>query len=268
MFRTIRAVLPVLALTTAAIFAVFILSDDRTAVAREKESALPLSASRFAGVSTSPAADSAALGKLIFHDTPNYAKAFVGNRMSCNSCHFNDGTAAHAAPMIGLPGLFPMFSPRAKRMVSLKDRIQECFVRSENGLPLPENGKEMTALLAYIGSLSEGYSRGKEFPGRGLVKVPALKGNAKRGESIYAGQCAVCHGPDGDGIGPMLPPLWGPGAFNDGAGMHRVDKMAAFVVKNMPQTKPGSLTMQEAFDVAAFVHTKPRPKYNPKYDKY
>jgi thiosulfate dehydrogenase len=36
----------------------------------------------------------------------------------------------------------------------------------------------------------------------------------------------------------------------------------------MPQTNPGSLTPQEAFDVSAYIHSKPRPKFNPQYAKY
>jgi thiosulfate dehydrogenase len=212
--------------------------------------------------------NSVALGKSIFHDTVQNAKAYVGNRLSCNDCHINDGTTPQAAPLIGLPALFPMFSPRANRKISLEDRIEECFVRSENGRPLPYSGKEMNALIDYIDSISEGQAKGKEFSGRGLVKLAILKGDPKRGELIYQGQCSVCHGSDGNGVAPSLPPLWGADAFNDGAGMHRIEKMAAFVLKNMPQTKPGSLSPQEAFDVSAYIHTKPRPKYNPIYDKY
>jgi thiosulfate dehydrogenase len=253
------------ALTIGIVGAIISFDASNCAAAGEPDAA-EISPSRAAA--NSSAADVAALGKRIFHDTPNVAKAYVGNRLTCNSCHFLDGTAPHAAPMIGISGLFPMFSRRANRMITLQDRIQECFVRSENGRPLPENGREMTALVAYINSLSLNATKRKQFTGRGLVKVPALKGNPKKGEELYSSQCAVCHGYAGEGVGAMLPPVWGEGSFNDGAGMNKVEKMAAFVVKNMPPTNPGSLTAQQAFDVSSFIHGKPRPKYNPKYDKY
>jgi thiosulfate dehydrogenase len=214
-----------------------------------------------------PPADLVALGKRIFHDTPREAKPYVGNRLSCNDCHFQDGTKPYSSPLIGVADIFPWFSERANRKITLKERIQECFVRSENGHPLPEEGKEMSAMVAYINSLTWNGTKG-QFPGRGLVKVPALKGDLKKGADIYVEKCAVCHGPNGDGVDPMLPPVWGAGSFNDGAGMHRVEKMAAFVVKNMPQTNPGTLTPQQAFDVSAYIHSQPRPKYNRKYDKY
>jgi len=212
--------------------------------------------------------DLAALGKRIFHDTPNEARLYVGARLACNSCHLNDGTTPYAAPMTGIAPLFPEFSQRVKRMISLRDRIDECFVRSENGRPLPEDGKEMTALVAYIESLSGQNDGGAQPSGRGLVELPPLNGSPQRGEAIFAAQCAVCHGSEGNGVGSTFPPLWGPESFNDGAGMNGIENMAAFVVRNMPPTSPGSLTPQQAFDVSSYIHTKPRPKYNPAFDKY
>ena len=228
---------------------------------------LPGSASSPASA-TQSTQDLVALGKSIFHDTPNEARLYVVARLSCNSCHLNDGTTRYAAPMTGIAPLFPEFSQRAKRMISLKDRIDECFIRSENGRPLPENAKEMTALVAYIESLS-GQNDGRAEPsGRGLVKLPALSGSPQRGKAIYAAQCAACHGSEGNGVGSTFPPLWGPESFNDGAGMYGIENMAAFVLKNMPPKSPGSLTPQQAFDVSSYIHTEPRPKYNPVFDKY
>jgi len=62
--------------------------------------------------------------------------------------------------------------------------------------------------------------------------------------------------------------LWGPASFNDGAGMSGVQKMAKFVQHNMPQNAPGSLSPQQAYDLAAYIEGKPRPKMNPAYTKY
>jgi thiosulfate dehydrogenase len=217
---------------------------------------------------TPPAEDLTALGKRIFDDTPDAAKLYVGSRLACSNCHLKDGTAPYAAPMVGIAAFYPVFSERANRSISLQDRIDECFVRSENGRPLPENGREMAALIAYIESLPSNNAEGSQPSGRGLVNLPALTGSPQRGEAIYTAQCAACHGSDGAGIAPTFPPLWGPASFNDGAGMHHVENMAAFVVKTMPPTSPGSLTPQQAFDVSSYIHAKPRPKYNSKYDKY
>lgn len=220
--------------------------------------------------SAQPAPDSlAAQGKLVFDDTPKYAGKYVGNKLSCGDCHAASGTAAYSAPMIDVAGLFPMFSKRAGHMISLKDRLNECFVRSENGHPLPLDSPEMLELVAYIDSLSKGQQHGKSYAERGLVKLPDLKGNPVRGKLVYVkAQCAVCHGIDGSGVPPILPPLWGPGSFNNGAGMDKPAKMAAYVYHNMPQNHPGTLTAQEAYDVTAYVQKMPRPKFNQAYKSY
>lgn len=203
-------------------------------------------------------------GKKLFDQTPKYARLYVGNQLACSDCHLSSGKADYAAPMIDVAGLFPMFSKRAGHQITLEDRINECFVRSEAGRPLPSSSDEMQALVAYIQSLSTNQIHRQPYAKRGLVKLPALKGDPIRGRIVYR-QCAICHGSNGAGIPPVIPPLWGRGSFNDGAGMNNPVKMAAYVYKNMPQNSPGALTAQDAYDVAAFIRQKPRPKFNPAY---
>ena len=206
------------------------------------------------------------LGQQIFEQTPQYASRYVGNQMSCKDCHMSGGRAKYAAPLVGTPSLYPSYNKRAGRVITLAERIQECFVRSENGKPPAASSATMKALLVYLKWISKGQP--KPYPGRGLVKVAALKGNPVRGADIYAKQCSICHGNTGSGMPPVLPPLWGATSFNDGAGMAEVAKMAAFVQHNMPQNAPGSLSAQQAYDVAAYVDSQSRPKMNPTYKKY
>ncbi len=214
-----------------------------------------------------PDANLAKQGKKLFDRTPKYASPYVGNQLSCGNCHIDSGKAGYAAPMIGVAALFPLFSQRAGRQITLQDRIDECFVRSEAGRPLPPESSQMQALVAYIQSLSMNRDHGRPYAKRGLVKLPALKGNPDRGRIVYR-QCALCHGSDGAGMPPVIPPLWGQGSFNDGAGMNQPAKMAAYVYTNMPQGSPGALTAQQAYDVAAFIHQQPRPKFNPVYARF
>jgi thiosulfate dehydrogenase len=157
-----------------------------------------------------------------------------------------------------------MYREREKTIITFEERIQQCFQRSEFGHRLPNDGPEMTGLVAYVQWLSKDQVTGKPFPGRGLVDLPELNGDAAKGSQIYAQQCALCHGVDGAGKPPTIPALWGPDSYSDGAGMNQIPKMAAFVQHNMPQTDPDSLTPQEAYDVAAYVHSKPHTVFNMK----
>ena len=59
--------------------------------------------------------------------------------------------------------------------------------------------------------------------------------------------------------GYVFPPLWGPDSFNDGAGMHRVLTAARFIKAKMPLGET-DLTHDQAFDVAAYINSKPRPQ--------
>ena len=208
--------------------------------------------------------ESIRLGLNIITNTPKYAGRYVGNKMSCTDCHSNQGTQSYASPLAGITTIFPAYTKRDGRVITIEDRIQECFERSENGTPPPSNSPEMVAMVVYMNWLSKGIPMGSTVNGRGLLKLtPPARVDAAAGAKIYAQQCQVCHGANGQGVPGMFPPVWGAGSFNDGAGMSKVEKMAAFVKANMPKTSPGSLTVQQAYDVAAFVTSKPHPHFKP-----
>ena len=212
--------------------------------------------------------DSIRLGMRIFNETPLYAAQNVSARVSCGGCHAEGGIQPYASPMVASPAAFPQFNARAGHVISLKDRIQECFVRSENGKPLDYDGVAMRAVVDYIDWLSTPEPERKPYVGRGLVALKDRTPDPVRGGKIYAAQCAGCHGENGEGRSNQFPPLWGPYSFNDGAGMHGVKKMAAFVKMNMPQNRMGMLSAQEAYDVSAFIHAQPRPAFDAAYGKY
>jgi thiosulfate dehydrogenase len=219
----------------------------------------------------SNAEDQAALihqGKLIFDETPKYASQYVGGRLACTDCHIGSGTVAYAAPMIDMAGLFPMFNKRAGHILSLQNRIQECFSRSESGRPPPLDSPQMKSLVAYIDYLSKDQLQGQPYQGRGLVKLPSLTGDPGHGKAVYSIQCAQCHAADGAGVLPMFPAVWGPKSFNDGASMNNPAIMAAFVAHNMPENHPGTLKPQDAYDVSEYIHTMPRPQFNEAYKNY
>lgn len=243
------------------------LGNTSTFSATQAPSAAPDSAKTWtppdiATIPQGPLGDSIRLGLQVFSDTPKYAAPYVGNKMSCTHCHVNNGTVPGGIPMVGLPGLFPMYRDREKEVVTFEERIEQCFQRSENGHRLPNNSPEMVGLVAYTQWLSKDQPTGRPFPGRGLPPIPELNGDKDRGSQVYVQQCLICHGADGAGTPSKVPALWGPGAYNQGAGMYGIPKMAQFIRQNMPQTTPGSLTPQQAWDVAAYIHFMPHTPFD------
>jgi len=235
------------------------------------EPAVPLRVPTAASIPSGPLGVDVRRGEALFNTTQATAKAYVGNGLQCTSCHLQGGTVAYAAPMVGLWGVFPEFVARSDSVETLADRINDCFVRSMNGRPLPVDGNEMRSLLAYTAWLSTGVPTGSSVAGRGFAEIgtPPHAPDSGRGERIYAQQCAACHGADGGGVRAAdgtyaMPPLWGPQSFNDGAGMARVSIAAAFVQTKMPLGRGGSLTVQDAYDVAAYFTAKPRPEFSAK----
>lgn len=218
-------------------------------------------------IPTGPDGESIQYGMHLFEETPRYAPNNATNQLACGSCHLQGGTMSYGIALVGAPTWFPMWSVRAQRNITLEDRIQECETRSESGTPFEQ--REVKALSDYMQWITDQGAAQGITPVRGIdAKIPDLKGDATRGEAIFKDQCAQCHGEDGAGVSGVLPALWGPGSYNNGAGMNQPKKMAGFVLHNMPQNNPGKLTPQQAWDVSTYIASKPHSKYNSAYDIY
>ncbi|MCE3037567.1 c-type cytochrome [Helicobacter sp. faydin-H20] len=216
------------------------------------------------------------LGNKILNETSKYVgpqakdpkKRFAGNNLSCSSCHANGGTVQYQSGFVGIFGRFPQYNARADKVITLQDRINGCFERSMNGKRMPDNALEMKAMIAYMQWLSQGVPVGAKIKGQGLQKVDFLSRAAdpKRGAKVYVNKCAACHQEDGQGMKNtestgayyVFPPLWGDDTYNTGAGMYRLIKAAAYIKGNMPKGDP-SLTLEEAYDVAAYINSQKRP---------
>ncbi len=211
-------------------------------------------------------------------DTARLLPQYVGAKMNCASCHLNAGTVADGSPYVGVSAFFPSYAPRAGRIITLQDRINGCFLRSMNGKPLPIEGEDMQAMVAYFDWMKRETQPSDKVEGRGVGKIsPQIVPNTANGERLYRAQCALCHGANGEGIqnakGEMVyPPLWGDASFNIGAGMARTYTAAAFVKRNMPIAvhnrfplgQGNGLSDQEAVDVAEYFSHMPRPDFAPK----
>jgi len=207
------------------------------------------------------------LGRTIVDQTNEHplSKAYVGNALTCSSCHLNAGTVPHAASFLGTATAYPAWAPREKRVITLEDRVLNCFMRSQNGIRPPKGSKVSIAITAYITWLSTGspikMNHAKSL-GPNHVKPLEIKPertNTKRGARLYENQCADCHGKQGQGT-PEGPPVWGNQSYNDGAGLSRNAKLASWLKVAMP-LDDANLSEQDALDIAAYVNSHPRPRF-------
>jgi thiosulfate dehydrogenase len=227
----------------------------------------PIRAPDPATIPEGPLGDAIRRGQQLVTHTRDELPEHVGADLNCTSCHLKGGTVPDAGPWVGLPGEFPEYRARNDRVVTLEGRVNDCFERSMNGEPIDPAGQDMTAIVAYMTWLSKDVPVGVPVEGRGFAKIAdPPQADPERGEALYAQKCAACHGAGGQGLDApdgsyLYPPLWGERTFNIGAGMARLDTAAAFVHDNMPLGQGGTLTEQEAYDVAAYFTTQPRPDF-------
>lgn len=225
-----------------------------------------------------PVAATAEYGRRLLRDTgafigPDHEDPemrFSGTRLACASCHLDIGTRPGTLSLLQSASRYPRDSGRDGGMRDLRDRINGCMQRSMNGQPLPRDSIEMIAMEAYIVDLGEKY--GAMGESRRAINEPDAFVEPDRAADVAAGQivfesrCKVCHGANGAGLqatpnprdGYVFPPLWGPDSYNNGAGMNRVLTAARFIKARMPFGQP-DLTDDEAFDVSAYINSKPRP---------
>ncbi|MFA8439395.1 c-type cytochrome [Pueribacillus sp. YX66] len=202
-------------------------------------------------------------GYNLVNETHVYADDYVGNQLSCTSCHAGAGLEELGSPFVGVTTQYPQYRPREGIVFTLEDRINGCMIRSMNGKPFPNDSPEMRSMIAYFTYISEGIPVGAELPWReqnNMKEIPIP--NLADGEELYQQSCVACHAVDGSGIGANTgPALWGENSFNDGAGMTRLSKMAAFIQQNMPPGGEGTFTDQEAVNIAAYILQHDRPEF-------
>lgn len=229
-----------------------------------------------------PNADEILYGKRLLADTKRLLPDHVGAQMNCNSCHLLDGKVDAANGYINTTNFYPRVMPRAGKEVDLVTRINGCFSRSMNGKPLPKDGPEMKAMLAYMEWLRQGVDKADRVDVVNAGKIDeSLIPDPARGKAVYAAKCAACHGANGEGtfdqFGDVIfPPLWGEGSFNIGAGMARTYKAAQFVKWAMPPAmhltgqlgQGGVLSDQDAVDVSEYFTHMPRPDFAPKVNDW
>lgn len=212
-------------------------------------------------------------GMALFADPRTHAGQFVGNSLACKNCHLDNGRRGGSSPMWAAWVSYPQYRKKTGTINTMEDRIKQCFRFSMNapnspsGGPPPGGSAVYADLESYFHWLAKGAPTGTKMKGAGYPTpaLPQAGYDPSRGVQVFQAKCTACHGSDGQGVRQTdgtvtYPPLWGPRSFNWGAGMARIDLAAGFIRANMPFDQPGTLSDQQAWDVAAFVDSRERPK--------
>jgi thiosulfate dehydrogenase len=213
----------------------------------------------------------ALIANTAFYLGPKGIVSQTTNGMNCQNCHLNAGTKTWGNNYGAVFSTYPKFRERRGAIENISQRINDCLERSLDGQALDSNSHEMQAILAYMKWLGKEVPKSQKPKGAGIRQLVFMKRDAdpQKGKSVFEKNCTRCHGNDGQGklnadsITYLYPPLWGVHSYNVGAGLYRLSRFAGYVKDNMPfgvTNANAQLTDEEAWDVAAFVNSQPRPK--------
>lgn len=200
---------------------------------------------------------------------PQGAIAQITNGMNCQNCHLNAGRKNWGNNYSLVNSTYPRFRDRSGSVETVYKRVSDCFERSLNGKAPDSNSLEYKAIETYIKWVGKNVKKGEKPKGAGIEKLELLNRAADTGmgRQVYVSKCQTCHGAEGKGQWTngrfTYPPLWGDHSYNDGAGLFRLSNFAGYVKNNMPFNQVShsnpALTTEEAWDVAAYVNSQPRP---------
>jgi thiosulfate dehydrogenase len=202
---------------------------------------------------------------------PKGKVAAITNGMNCQNCHLDAGERPYGNCFSAVASTYPTFRPRSGIVESIEFRINDCLQRSLNGKTIDSTSREMRAMVAFLKWLGKDVPKGTKPRGANIQELPFLNRAADtlKGRKVFVTKCQVCHGKNGEGIlqddsiSYRYPPLWGKQSYSTGAGLYRLTRFAGYVKDNMPfgatHQKP-LLTDEEAWDVAAYVNSQPRPE--------
>ena len=202
---------------------------------------------------------------------PKGKVAAISNGMNCQNCHLQAGTKLLGNNYSAVFSCYPKFRARSGSIETIFKRVDDCMERSLNGNPLDSGSREMQAIYAYMQWLGKNVPKKAVPAGAGIADLPFMDraANPGNGKVIYIQKCRRCHSDNGEGLlnadgnAYTYPPLWGDHSYTTGAGLYRISRLAGYVKNNMPFTITDDnppLTNEQAWDVAAFINTQPRPQ--------
>jgi cytochrome c oxidase cbb3-type subunit 3 len=122
----------------------------------------------------------------------NFAEIFDTN---CRACHSNGQTLGASISMNNPPYL----------AVVPKDIMHKAIAEGVAGTAMPGFSAKAGGMLTdeQVNILVDGiygWAKGHEAPSDNLPPYSAALGEVERGESVFAQDCASCHGSDGEGV--------------------------------------------------------------------
>jgi len=226
------------------------------------------------------------LGEEIIKKTDSHplTSSLIKNDLKCVSCHLSGkdghpGSTDAIGSFVGIAGNYPLYKSREGVVETLQDRVDDCFLRSMDGLRPITDTKASIAIVTYITWLSQDVKidilnksasvkkRDALIKKFNVLQKKASNKNYLNGSRIYQNRCASCHGLKGEGL-MSFPPLWGKDkrgkwlSYNAGAGMSKLDKSAMWIQSNMPFYEGNTLKDQEAADVALYINAQQRDVFD------
>ncbi len=205
---------------------------------------------------------------LIGPEVSDVSKRYSGNNLACQNCHLNAGTSPNSLGFIGVYLVYPEYNARVDSVIMIQQRIDECMKRSMNGKPLPPDSYEMKCIIAYFKWISSEVipTIAKKYEGLPKLQYLSRAADSSKGRVVYVDKCMGCHAENGAGgyingdpkNGFNIPAVWGNDSYNNGAGMYRLIISAEFIKSKMPFSN-ANLSDEEAWDVAAYINSKPHP---------
>ena len=207
--------------------------------------------------------DSIKLGRDIVMNTQQTMPGYVRAKLECASCHVEGGTVAKGGSFIGTASYFPQCNPRANRVITLQDRLAECFPLQHERPAAGYASKEMVAMVCVhrVAFARNAAALDPARANRFIEPLPSARRTSRAARRSTRSKCATA-------IRPAAPAS--PVRFRRcGArvvqhrrryGAHRSDdrvRVATICRKNAP----GSLSLQDAYDVSAYVLSHDRPAF-------
>lgn len=204
---------------------------------------------------------------------PKGSVAQISNGLNCQNCHLEAGTVMWGNNYSSVYATYPKLRARSGLVEDIPKRVNDCFERSLNGEGLDTSSIEMKAMVEYITWIGHNQPKGEKTYGSGIFKLAFLDraANPQKGQLVYQEKCQSCHMANGEGIMNadgneyQYPPLWGEHSYNSGAGLFRMSNLAGYAKSNMPFGASFAypiLSDEEAWDVAAYINSQPRPSFN------